>query len=62
MKRCRRLKIFRVDTSINSLFAMEFSNLYLALIKSYESPKLSKMLIFAYIWRFIKFERLSVGS
>ncbi len=57
-----RAEIFRVDTSRNTLSAMEFSNVYLAATESYESPKLSKMLIFAYISRFIKFERLSVGS
>ncbi len=56
-----KAKIFKVHTSINHLSELKFSNLYLALIKSYDFPNLSKMLIFAYIWRFIKFERFSVG-
>jgi hypothetical protein len=43
-----RAEIFRVDTSINTLSIIKFSNLYLAATKSYESTKLSKMLIFAY--------------
>jgi hypothetical protein len=55
-------EIFRVVTSIITLSRIKSSNLYLSVTKSYESPRLSKMLIFAYIWRFIKFERLSVGS
>ena len=57
----QKAKIFRIDTSINTLFTTKFSNLYFALIISFESPKLSKMLIFAYIWRFNKIERLSMG-
>ncbi len=61
-KKVKRAEIFRLDTSINTLSTVKFSNLYLALIKSYESLKLSKMLIFAYIWRFIKCQRLSVES
>jgi hypothetical protein len=57
-----KAEIFRVDTSLNSLSTIKFLNLYLAAPESYESPKLSKMLIFAYISRFLNFERLSVGS
>ncbi len=57
-----KAEVFRVDTSLNSLSTIKFLNLYLATPESYESPKLSKMLIFAYISRFLNFERLSVGS
>ena len=42
-----RAEIFRVNTSINSLSEIKFSNIHLAVTKSYESAKLSKMFIFS---------------
>jgi hypothetical protein len=34
-----RAKIFRVNTSLSALSTIKISDLYLSLIKSYESPK-----------------------
>jgi hypothetical protein len=57
-----RAEIFWVDTSFSFLSITQFLDLYLTRIKSYESPKLLKMLIFLCTWRFIKLERFSVRS
>jgi len=55
-------EIFRVLTIVITRSAIKSSNLYLAVNKNYESPKLPKMLLFPYTQRFIKFQRLNVGS
>jgi hypothetical protein len=53
-------EIFRVGAPFSVLSIAKFSDLYITLIKSYESPKFPKMVIFSYIWSFIKFEWFSV--
>jgi len=57
-----RAEIFRVVTLVITRSAIKSSNLYLSVTKTYEPFKLSKRLIFAYIQKFTKFERLNVGS
>ncbi len=52
-------EIFRVNTSINNLSEIKFSNIHLAVTKSYESAKLSKMLIFS---RYLEIHKIQTAQ
>jgi hypothetical protein len=54
-------EIFRVDLSIIILSTINFSNLYHALTKSYESPKLSKILFFCLYFAIYKIRTAQCG-